>query len=194
MARPPPASKLSASANSAITSARRKPCRPVLRDAPPPSFSTSFKFMRAARHAGAQPNNTPASITVTTVNSSTGTLMRTSVSESNVYGGIEATIAFINTHAKPIPSTPPTDASARLSIRNCVNICRREAPTEARTATSLCRAAPRASSRFATLAQAISSTKPTAPSSSGKPFFVSGFRKSFLSGSTLTPQPLFDFG
>ena len=50
----------------------------------PPSFSTSFKFMRAARHAGAQPNRTPASITVAKVNSSTGTLMRTSVSESNV--------------------------------------------------------------------------------------------------------------
>jgi hypothetical protein len=53
---------------------------------------------------------------------------------------------------------------------------------------------PRASSRFATLAQAINSTKPTAPSNSHSDAFVVLLRKLFFSGSTLEPQPVFDFG
>ena len=40
----------------------------------------------------------------------------------------------------------------------------RLAPSAARTAISFCRPSARESSRFATLAQAISSTNPTAPS------------------------------
>ena len=44
------------------------------------------------------------------------------------------------------------------------------APVAARRASSFCRAVPAASSRFATFAQAISSTKLTAPSRNVRPF------------------------
>ena len=53
---------------------------------------------------------------------------------------------------------------------------------------------PRASSRFATLAQAMSNTNPTAPSSSHSDDFVVSLRKLFLSGSTLELHPVLDFG
>jgi hypothetical protein len=40
----------------------------------------------------------------------------------------------------------------------------------------------------------MSSTKPTAPSSSQRAVFVVSLRKLFLSGSTLALQPVFDAG
>ena len=58
------------------------------------------------------------------------------------------------------PATPPAIASRMLSVRACEMICRREAPTARRTAVCPRRATARASSRFATFAHAISSTKP----------------------------------
>jgi hypothetical protein len=53
---------------------------------------------------------------------------------------------------------------------------------------------PRASSRFATFAQAISSTNPTAPRRSHRPAIVSFDRKLFCRASTLAVHPLFDRG
>ena len=50
----------------------------------------------------------------------------------------------------------------RLSVSNCTPRRRRLAPSEARTASSCCRATARATSRLATLAQAITSTSATA--------------------------------
>ena len=60
----------------------------------------------------------------------------------------------------------------------------RPAPSALRTASSFCRAMPRASSRLATLTQAMRSTKPTAPRRSQSILMRSLGRKSFLSGST----------
>ena len=57
-------------------------------------------------------------------------------------------------------------ASSADSVRSCRTTCQRLAPIDSRTAISLARAAPRASSRLAMLAQAISSTKPVTASSS----------------------------
>ncbi len=57
-------------------------------------------------------------------------------------------------------------ASSRPSVSSCRTRRRREAPSESRTATSRWRTEARASSRFATLPQAISSTSPTTVSSS----------------------------
>ena len=90
------------------------------------------------------------------------------------------------------PSVPPRSASNRLSVMSCANSRPRLAPIDARTASSRCRAVPRASSRLATFTQAISSTKPTTPSSSQSAVCVSRGRKLFLSGSTLALQPVFD--
>ena len=55
---------------------------------------------------------------------------------------------------------PPPMASRMLSTSACVTICDRDAPIASRTAVCVRRATERASSRFATFAQAISSTSP----------------------------------
>ena len=61
---------------------------------------------------------------------------------------------------EPTRAAPPISASITLSVSNCRINLHRLAPTESRTAISLCRAVARASIKFATFAQAISSTKP----------------------------------
>ena len=58
------------------------------------------------------------------------------------------------------PAMPPPIASRTLSVSACATICRGVAPRARRTAVCPRRATARASSRFATLAQAISSTRP----------------------------------
>ncbi len=62
------------------------------------------------------------------------------------------------------PTAAPARASTNVSPSSCATVRTRLAPSAVRTATSLLRAAERASSRLATLAQAISSTPNTAPS------------------------------
>ena len=59
--------------------------------------------------------------------------------------------------------TPPATASSTLSVSSCRTMRPRLAPRAARTAISRWRASARESSRFATFAQAISSTNATAP-------------------------------
>jgi hypothetical protein len=66
--------------------------------------------------------------------------------------------------ARIVPSVAATVENVRLSIRNCLTICTRVAPSAWRTAISLCRAVSRPRNNDATLAQAMSSTKLTAPS------------------------------
>ena len=56
---------------------------------------------------------------------------------------------------------PPSSDSSKLSTINWRTSCLREAPIERRTAISFWRAKARAIIRLATLAQAISSTRPT---------------------------------
>jgi hypothetical protein len=63
------------------------------------------------------------------------------------------------------PSAPPRSASSVASTRTCRPMRHRLAPSALRSATSLARDVPRARKRFATLAHAISSSMPTAPSS-----------------------------
>ena len=59
------------------------------------------------------------------------------------------------------PVTPPTSASIRLSVSNWRTRRPRPAPSASRIAISFCRPVERASSRFATLAHAMRSTRPT---------------------------------
>ncbi|PYQ18393.1 MAG: hypothetical protein DMF81_25045 [Acidobacteria bacterium] len=65
--------------------------------------------------------------------------------------------------ASRTPRTPPARETSRLSVRSWRIKRPWLAPRACRTASSLARVAPLASSRFATLAHAISSTNTTAP-------------------------------
>ena len=80
------------------------------------------------------------------------------------YSGIRATTAFTPLYANATPSAPPVTESITLSVSNCWMTRLRPAPSATRTAISPCRALARASRRFAMLAHAISSRKPTAAS------------------------------
>ncbi len=62
-----------------------------------------------------------------------------------------------------MPNAAPATESSTLSVNSCRISRPRAAPRADRRAISLLRSAARASSRFATLPQAISSTNPTAP-------------------------------
>ena len=79
--------------------------------------------------------------------------------------------------------------STTLSVSSCRMMRRRPAPSAERTASSRERAVARASSRLATLAQQIRSTKPTTPRNSidvvlrSLPIIVS------CSGSRVTVRP-----
>jgi hypothetical protein len=68
--------------------------------------------------------------------------------------------------ATRMPADPPSTANTPLSASNWRMSLHLGAPTERRTAISLRRSIARASSRLATLPQAISSTSPVAASSS----------------------------
>ena len=72
----------------------------------------------------------------------------------------------------PARSSPPISESSTLSTSSCRTMRQRVAPSDTRTDISRARAAERASIRFATLAQAISSTKPTAPISARKTSWI----------------------
>jgi hypothetical protein len=176
-----------------MTSARRSRWRPLAAERPP-SLSVSARFSREACQAGAQPKSMPARLVAAIVNSSTGTLSRTSASDGSVKGGMVAWITSSSPRARATPRAPPTSASTTLSVSSCRTSRLRPAPSAERTTSSRWRAEPRASCRFATLAQAISSTKPTAASSSHSPRTVSRSRKLFCSGSTLTLQPFLSSG
>jgi len=78
--------------------------------------------------------------------------------------GEAATSALTAQDASISPSPPPAAAITTLSVSNCRTRRIRLAPRAVRSAISLRRDAARASSRLATLAQAMSSTTPTAPS------------------------------
>jgi hypothetical protein len=64
--------------------------------------------------------------------------------------------------ARTKPTAPPSTARTMLSVRSSRMTRDRLAPSAPRMAISLCRAAARASSKFAMFAQAISKTKATA--------------------------------
>ena len=67
----------------------------------------------------------------------------------------------VNATESAMPSAPPISDSSTLSVSNCRTSWPRVAPSDSRTAISRWRMKPRAISRFATFAHAISSTRPT---------------------------------
>ena len=82
--------------------------------------------------------------------------------------GIAATSKSMPHIASNSPAAPPRVESSRLSVSNWRTTRQRLAPRAVRMAISLRRTVARASIRFATLAQAINSTKATAASSTSR--------------------------
>ena len=96
------------------------------------------------------------------------------------------------------PTAPPSAPSTVLSTSSCRTRRPRLAPSDRRMAISCRRAAARASSRLATLAHAMSSTRPTITMSS-PPALTKFWRKAGLmvawaSGTSVTLRPRLSFG
>ena len=88
------------------------------------------------------------------------------------------------------PATPPRAPSRTLSVSICRMSRARPAPRAPRIASSFCREAARVNSRLATLAQAISNTKQTAPSKISRGRVTSPTISSCI-GTSRTPSPSF---
>ncbi len=128
----------------------------------PPSLSDDCRLKRAASSAGTRPKKIPVNSDTPNVKPRTGRLTVTSRNVDSDAGAI-AINAFVPHHASARPRTPPSADSITLSVSNCLTILQRLAPSPVRTAISFRREVARASKRFATLAQAINKTRPTAP-------------------------------
>ena len=163
---PAPTSSTSDSATCPATSVIRSRACPTLADTFDAwSFSASEIPMpcdvRVDCSAGARPNKIPVASDSPSVNNST---RKSGVLESASFVP-EPGRNFRSTrplqYAIANPAAPPASASVVLSTSNCRITLARPAPSASRTAISFCRAAARASNRFATFAHAISITSPT---------------------------------
>ena len=128
----------------------------------------------------------PVSSETPTVKASTAGFIFT-LDGPNNSGGLSATSPSVPCHASISPKAPPSAASIKLSVSSCLTIRPRLAPRAARTAISFCRETPRANSKFATFAQAMSTTKPTAPSRISSALRISPLN-CVLKGTRVTPQ------
>ncbi len=158
-----------APASTIITSAACAPissCRihglsePLSAPLPSPRSSVS-DARRVACHAGSSPTNIALPRTIAIAAASTGASM-VAVSSRGTPSGARLISTGRDHHAIATPVMPPSAARTRLSVSTCLTMRPRPAPIAARIASSRCRAARRASSRFATLPHAISSTSATA--------------------------------
>src|SRR5271168_1042567 len=162
---PAPVSSTSAAATSATISAERNLPRFPPPDEPrSPSFKDSCNCLPAACIAGARPKTIAVTAHKNSANKRTVGSTRTSARRGTLVSFTERNNG-ISPDARPIPSTPPENASTKLSESSCATIRPRDAPNAFRRASSFSRAVPRASKRFATFAHAMSKTSPTAPSS-----------------------------
>jgi hypothetical protein len=109
--------------------------------------------------AGINPNNTLATSERTAVNPSARESNEISLRRGRLAGPM-ASNTRKPVYASPTPSVPPRRPSTTLSTRRPRTIRPRLAPSAARTDSSLCRTSARTRSRFATLAQAMSITRP----------------------------------
>ena len=160
---PAPTSRTTARATSETTKAFRSRRVPAL--APSwraPSLSESWTSGREPARAGARPQAAAVSSDTSAVKPRTGALRRTGPSPAR-FAGERATRSWTPQRASRRPSAPPQSASSRFSVMSCHRTCAREAPSAVRIAISRTREVPRASSRLATFAHAISRTNATAP-------------------------------
>jgi hypothetical protein len=145
---------------------RRRPREPP--DVPLPlDLSVPLRSMRELCSAGTSPKMMPVTIEIIRVKPSTRPSIDNSFrrgSSDSALSGTDEMSRFSPHDDSSRPMMPPSAESRMLSVSNCWMRRRRPAPSASLTAISLCREAERASSRLATLAHAIRSTRLTAPS------------------------------
>ena len=115
--------------------------------------------------AGMRPNRTPVKTDTASVKRSTRQSRVTAAPFSPMRGmspGFSESRIRTPTVPRRMPNTPPVSERRILSVSSWRIIRPLPAPSAARTAISRFRAVARISKRFATFAQAISKTKPTA--------------------------------
>ncbi len=160
-----PAPSRSSTAIAVWTLARmpRRLCRPSPADDPPaPSRRACVRFRRSDWSAGAKPKRNVVASVSTAAKASMPASIPIGASAGRPTVARDARTRM-PAQASPRPSAAPAAASTRLSVRSWRVSLPCPAPIEARTAISRCRPSARESSRFATLAQAMSIRNPTAP-------------------------------
>ena len=159
---PAPASSTSDKAISATTSERRSANDDLPAVEPrPPSLRDSCETLDICK-LGAMPKSTPVPMEISVVKASTQPSRCAPARRGKLAA---AMVVRTRTPHRAItsPATPPASAKATLLVRSWRTSRRRSAPKAVRIAISRSRAEERASRRLATLAQAIKSTRPTAP-------------------------------
>ena len=157
--RPAPITSSNESATCVLTSDESSRDRELL--IPAFSLSTGDGPAAVACKAGASPNKMPVAIATVLVNPITCQFgVKSKITCIDPLERI-ATRKRLETQASPIPNIAPIKDSSTLSVRSWRRMRPRPAPMARRTAISLCRVVARASSKFATLAQAINNTKVT---------------------------------
>ena len=158
---PAPTNNTNARLISAATSAPRiRWCATPVVAALVPSFKPSARSTRDADSAGSNPHRTPVITEAARLKPNT-----VASRERSLACGRRAASRFFTSEipqpASANPALPPTRERIRLSVSNCRINRARPAPSASRTPISRCRTVERASSRFATLRQAISRTNAT---------------------------------
>ena len=188
---PAPASRTRASAISTATKTLCVRCREPL-DPRPPSFNVSPRLERASLSAGASPKKIPTSSATPRVKSRTCRSTPISFTRGSA-AGREFKTDLVPQYASSSPAPALASESTTLSVSSCRTTRTRPAPSAARIVNSRVRPVARASSRLATLAHAISRTKPTAPSSTSRNGRTFPTRSS-LNESMAIPAPLLASG
>ena len=183
-----PTSSTSANAISVTTRIDRALfCRNPLPARKPLSLSVAFRSVRDALNAGISPNKAPVNTETPSVNTNTrqSSVMPDPCSPiRGILPGLIESSPRTPKYPRPRPSRPPASDNKTLSVSSCRIRRPRPAPIAARMAISRCRMVARASRRFATLAQAMRSTRLTAPSKTSSAFRTSPTIVS-LSGSAV---------
>ncbi len=135
---------------------RKRTWPPAAETLPAWSFKVRASFGEVACQAGATPNTTPVRRERPKVKANTRT-SGVAVSGRSAELASRVRRALPVHHAKMIPTAPPARERTRLSAINWRTSTKRLAPTARRMAISFCLPTARASSRFATFAQAMSS-------------------------------------
>ena len=126
----------------------------------PPSRSPVCTSVRARRSAGASPQSDAADERERRPRSRAPSDRCAPVRAAARPAGSTRRPPTMNQCARSSPAPAAASASTTLSVSSCRTMRHWPAPSAERTAISRARAAPRASSRLATLPQAISSTTP----------------------------------
>ena len=164
--RPAPTTSIIANATSVTTSAPRSDPAPCVLPRLP-SRSVCCSSGDEARIAGTSPKTTPVRRETATVKTTTFASSPISSARGS-WPPASCTRRRTPTCATPTPNAPPIVASTKLSVNSWRTMRPRAAPSATRIASSRSRAVARASNRLARFTDAMSSTNPTAPSSTSK--------------------------